>query len=125
MIEVSAEALPLILVKLLHTIVWAVLAGCIIALPIVALRHRFDVAAILTVITLVECGILALNHGRCPLTDVAARYTQDRRDSFDIYLPSWLARHNKAIFGTLFVINELVVVWCWRKRVLAMKRTGL
>jgi hypothetical protein len=115
----------LVLVKLLHTIVWALLAGCIIALPIAALRHRFDVAAILTVIILMECGILALNHGRCPLTDVAARYTRDRRDSFDIYLPNWLARRNKAIFGTLFVINELVVVWCWRKRVPAMKRPGL
>ena len=33
----------LILVKLLHTTVWALLVGCIIALPIAALRHRFDV----------------------------------------------------------------------------------
>jgi hypothetical protein len=34
---------------------------------------------------------------------VAARYTDDRRDNFDIYLPLWLARHNKLIFGWLFV----------------------
>jgi hypothetical protein len=40
---------------------------------------------------------------RCPLTDLAARYTDDRRDNFDIYLPEWLARHNKRIFGWLFV----------------------
>ena len=40
---------------------------------------------------------------RCPLTDVAARYTSDRRDNFDIYLPLWLARYNKHVFGTLYV----------------------
>jgi len=33
-----------------------------------------------------------------------------------IYLPNWLANRNKAIFGTLFVVNELIVLWCWRKR---------
>jgi hypothetical protein len=99
-------------IKLFHTVVWAVLAGCILALPVTALRQRFDLALILTIIIIAECGVIALNHGRCPLTDVAARYTQDRRDNFDIYLPNWLARHNKAIFGTLFVINEVIVGHC-------------
>lgn len=103
---------PLVTIRLLHTAVWAVLAGCILALPITALLHRFDWAVILTAIILVECGVLALNKGRCPLTDVAARFTDKRTDNFDIYLPDWLARHNKTIFGTLFVVNELIVLWC-------------
>jgi hypothetical protein len=75
--------------------------------------HRLDWAVILTGIILVECVVLALNRGRCPLTDVAARFTDGRADNFDIYLPSWLARHNKAIFGTIFVANELIVLWSW------------
>jgi hypothetical protein len=50
---------------------------------------------------------------RCPLTDVAQRYTADRRDNFDIYLPVWLARNNKRIFGALFVAGEVVLLWCW------------
>jgi hypothetical protein len=78
-----------------------------------ALMHRFDWAAILTAVILAECSVLALNHGRCPLTDVAARFTDQRADNFDIYLPNWLARNNKAIFGTIFVANELIVLWCW------------
>ena len=40
---------------------------------------------------------------RCPLTDLAARYTDDRRANFDIYLPLWLAANNKRIFGSVFV----------------------
>jgi ABC-type uncharacterized transport system permease subunit len=105
----------LTIIKLLHTVVWAVLAGCVLALPVTAVRHRFDVAVILTVIIVAECSVIVLNHGRCPLTDVAARYTEDRRDNFDIYLPNWIARHNKAIFGTLFIVNEAIVLWYWMK----------
>jgi hypothetical protein len=106
----------LIAIKLLHTVVWALLAGCILALPVVAWKHRFGAAALLTLIIVVECGILALNGGRCPLTDLAARFTSARADNFDIYLPLWLARHNKTIFGTLFVVSEVFVVWRWLAR---------
>jgi hypothetical protein len=105
----------LVTIKLLHSAVWAVLAGCILALPITALLHRFHWAIILTVIIVVECGVIALNKGRCPLTNLAARFTEDRADNFDIYLPNWVARHNKEIFGTLFVVNELIVLWFWLK----------
>lgn len=109
----SRRVNALVAIKLLHTAIWAVLAVCILALPMTALLHRFNWAIILTVIVLVECAVLALNKGRCPLTGVAARFADDRADNFDIYLPNWVARHNKAIFGTLFVINELIVLWCW------------
>ena len=61
----------------------------------------------------VEVAILALNHMKCPLTAVAARYTEDRSDNFDIYLPLWLARYNKQIFGTLFLVGGLVSLWAW------------
>ena len=104
---------PLTAIKLFHTAVWALLAGCIVALPIPALLRRFKCAWILTAIILAECAILALNRGRCPLTDLAAHYTPDRSPNFDIYLPTWLAAHNKAIFGALFVFNELIVSLCW------------
>jgi hypothetical protein len=103
-------------IKLLHTVIWAFLAAIILALPVAGMLRRFRWAAILTVIVLLECAVLAANGGRCPLSDLAARYTDERASNFDIYLPNWLASHNKAIFGTLFVISELIVLWCWLKR---------
>jgi hypothetical protein len=102
----------LVAIKLLHTTVWALLVGCILALPITALLRRFDWAIILTMIILAECGVLALNRGQCPLTGLAARFTADRADNFDIYLPNWVAGHNKVIFCALFVVNELFVLLC-------------
>ncbi len=100
-------------IKLLHTLIWAFLAGCILALPVLGMLRRFRWAAILSGLILLECLVLAVNGGRCPLSDAAARFTTGRSHNFDIYLPGWLAQHNKAIFGTLFVAGEFVVVGCW------------
>jgi hypothetical protein len=90
-------------VKLVHTIAWAFFAGCIVALPVATWLGRIDIALVLIAIISVEVLVLLVNGLRCPLTAVAARYTEDRRDNFDIYLPLWLARYNKQIFGTLFM----------------------
>lgn len=103
----------LVAIKALHTAIWTVMAGCIVALPVLAWCGKFWWAVLITVLILAECMVLALNGGRCPLTDWAAQYTENRADNFDIYLPLWLARYNKAIFGTLFVLNEAVVLLRW------------
>ena len=103
----------LIAIKLSHTLIWIILAGSIVVLPFLGLRRKFRWAAILTALVLVECGVLALNHGRCPMSDLAQQFTTDHADNFDIYLPNWLARHNKEVFGVLFLAGELVVLRCW------------
>jgi len=109
-------------IKLLHTLIWALLAASILALPVAGVLRQFRWATILNVIVLLECGVLAVNGGRCPLTDWAARYTVDRGFNFDIYLPSWLAEHNKVVFGLLFVAGELVVIGYWLRGKLATQR---
>ena len=57
--------------------------------------------------------VVAVNRGRCPLTDWAARYTSNRADNSDIFLPIWLARYNKVIFGSLFVAGEAFLFGFW------------
>ncbi len=114
----SAETLARKLrrIKLLHTAIWAIMAASILALPWAGWFGQFRWAFGLTLLILGECLVLGLNRGRCPLTDMAARYTDDRVGNFDIYLPLWLARYNKVIFGFLFVAGELVVLWRWARR---------
>jgi hypothetical protein len=57
--------------------------------------------------------VLIANGGHCPLTAVAARYTTDRRDNFDIYLPECLARYNKLIFGSIYLFGVAVIFGRW------------
>jgi hypothetical protein len=101
----------LVQIKLLHTAIWFFFASCILVLPIAGMLRRFRLAAGLTLLVLVECMVLAVNHSRCPLTNLAARYAADRAPNFDIYLPIWLSRNNHYIFGTLFVAGGLFVLW--------------
>jgi len=90
-------------IKALHTLVWAVFASCIVAIPLAGWRGEYGAAAWLAAVVALEVAVLAVNRGRCPLTAVAARHTEDRRANLDIYLPQWLARHNKLIFGVLYL----------------------
>jgi len=98
-------------VKLVHTLVWVVFAGCIVAIPVYAASGRLWIAWGLIGFVLLEVIVLLFNHMRCPLTDVAGRYTLAREDNFDIYLPLWLARHNKEIFGGLYVAAIVYTGW--------------
>ncbi len=103
----------LVKIKILHTAIWAFFVICIVAIPIAGALRKFGWAAALTGMVLVECAVLAANRGRCPLTDLAARHTEETADNFDIYLPRWLAKHNKTIFGTLFLVGGLFVLVRW------------
>ena len=105
----------LVAIKVVHTLAWALFAGCILAIPAFAWRRELAVAGWLIGIVMVEVVVLALNGMRCPLTAVAARYTEERADNFDIYLPLWLARYNKEVFGSLFAggLVFTLVRWWW------------
>jgi hypothetical protein len=112
-------------IRLLHTVIWALLAGCILALPVLAMFSRFRWATMISTVVLLECAVLAINGGKCPLTAMAARFTVDRGSNFDIYLPNWLAEHNKVVFGLLFIAGELVVVACWLRARFAVRKEAL
>lgn len=101
---------PLTAIKLAHTVAWAFFVACILAIPVASLYDQHNAAAWLSAIVAVEVAVLLVNRWRCPLTDLAARYTEARHDNFDIYLPLWLARHNKTIFGTLYVAG---IAFAW------------
>ena len=100
-------------IRLAHTVVWAGFAACIATIPVLTLQGRFRLAALLALIVLGEVVVLAINRWRCPLTPIAARYTEDRRANFDIYLPEWLARYNKEIFGPLYLAGVALLVVRW------------
>jgi hypothetical protein len=100
-------------IKFLHTVVWAVFAGSIVLIPVAAGLQRWRFAFLLIGLVSLECLVLAFNRMMCPLTGVAARYTDNRQENFDIYLPLWLARYNKHIFGTLYFGGVMFTIVLW------------
>lgn len=100
-------------IKVVHTVVWAFFAACVAAVPVFAWQGELRRASVFIAIVAIEVLVLAVNRWSCPLTPLAGRYTDDRRDNFDIYLPEWLARHNKRIFGTLYVAGIIMTLVRW------------
>jgi len=47
----------------------------------------------------------------CPLTVVAIKYSDSAKPNFDIYLPGWLAKYNKLIYTTLFIIALIILLY--------------
>ena len=107
------DAAALTVIKVAHTVVWALFVACIFGIPLAAWRGRWLASACLALAVACEVLVLAANAWRCPMTSMAQRFTKERRDNVDIYLPLWLARHNKQVFGVLYVAGVLFAVWRW------------
>lgn len=101
-------------IKLIHTIIWVVMAAASFYILYAGITNTFDIILTISIILLVlETITLLINKWTCPLTPLAGKYTSNRKDNFDIYLPNWLAKYNKFIFGTIFTIGLLLVLINW------------
>jgi len=106
----------LVLIKTIHTVIWALMAAAIFYVFYAGLTATLNwvvLACILLIV--VETVALLINKWSCPLTPLAARYTSERKDNFDIYLPEWLARHNKTIFTIIYLVGVLMVAYHYFK----------
>jgi hypothetical protein len=103
-------------IRVLHTAAWAFFVACIVGMPILAWQGRFLGAAVLAGLVVLEGVVLLVNRWRCPLTIVAERFTDEHPDGFDIYIPPWLARHNKVIFTSIWVAGLVFSIALWLRR---------
>ncbi|KIZ47332.1 MULTISPECIES: hypothetical protein [Rhodopseudomonas] len=106
----DAKARALTTIRALHTAIWGFFASSIVAIPIATQLGELTAALWMSLFVWGEVIVLLVNRMRCPLTALAACYTEDRADNFDIFLPRWLARHNKLIFGSLFGASQLLLL---------------
>lgn len=102
-------------IRLLHTIIWAIFVAAIFAIVPAAATGHFNLAAGFSLLVWGEVAVLVANGWRCPLTGIAERHGSNQAANFDIYLPEWLARWNKLIFGCLFVAAEIYLLWLWMR----------
>lgn len=99
-------------IKLLHTAVWVFFNVVIFYLLLAVLTDRLDTWAWICLALIgAECAVLLFFRMACPLTIVARRYSDSQLPNFDIYLPIWLARYNKHIYGVLLALILSGLVW--------------
>lgn len=102
----------LVFIKTLHTAIWVGFNVCFALAFACAYQGRFDAWFWVPFgLIVAECVVIVANRWTCPLTPWAARYTDDRADNFDIYLPLWVARYNKQIYSVVLVVGAAAVAW--------------
>jgi len=99
------------IVKVIHTLIWIILAAIVLFVFWSGLNASSSIYSWLAVVAvLIEGVVLTIFGGSCPLTTVARRYSSSDSDNFDIYLPNWLAKHNKHIFGSIFLLGLVLML---------------
>lgn len=102
--------MKLFAIKSIHTLIWAFMASCVLYVLIAGIFGFINMYVYIAIAVIIIEGLtLLIFKWRCPLTIVAQNYTRDREENFDIFLPKFLAKHNKVIFTTLFVVGLILI----------------
>ncbi|MFT3752377.1 MAG: hypothetical protein QM800_05700 [Paludibacter sp.] len=98
-------------IKLIHTAIWAFMVAVIFYVLYCGVFDKVNIVTWLSIGVIILEGLVLLAFKMyCPLTILARKYSNSTKDNFDIYLPNWIARYNKQIFTTIFLIGVLTVI---------------
>lgn len=104
--------ISILLIKIVHTVIFWVLSGCVIYILYSGLSGGITPWTWVAVAALVvESVVLATSGWVCPLTLLAQRQGAQRGEVADIFLPKFLADHLFPVCGTLFAIALGLLAW--------------
>lgn len=96
----------LIWVKIIHTLIWLFFNLVLFYMAYTVIVNRINKFVWIGIGCIVmEWIVLIFFRWQCPFTIIARKYTNSTKKNFDIYIPDWLAKYNKEIYITFFVIT--------------------
>lgn len=102
----------LFIIKVAHTIIWLFFNVVIFYLLYAVIINKIDFWVWLCVgLVVVEGLVLLMFKMFCPLTVLARKYSDSTKDNFDIFLPNWLAKYNKLIYTTIFLVAVGILIY--------------
>jgi hypothetical protein len=100
------------LIKILHTAIWVFFNIVIFYILYAVIINKIDYLVWIGVgLVLLEGLVLLLFKNICPVTLAARKYSDSKKENFDIYLPNWLAKYNKQIYISIFGISVIILVY--------------
>ena len=110
--EKRSNGKTLMLIKIIHTAIWFVFASAIIYVLYAGIFDKINMFVWVCVgLVFAEAVILIIFKWKCPFTVLGYKYTDNPKIGFDIFLPAWLAKNNKAIFSVIFAVGLSLVLW--------------
>jgi hypothetical protein len=99
-------------IKSVHTIIFVPLSGLLFIFLYEVFANRVTYFTWVAVaVFLAEGAVLALNHGRCPLTSYAERLGSTHAQITDFFFPKWFANHVFEVYTSLFVVSLVRLVY--------------
>lgn len=101
----------LLAIKWVHTLIWLFLVVVIFYILYSGIFNEINIYTWIGIGLIILEGIVLLVFKMfCPLTIMARKYSDSEMDNFDIFLPNWLAKYNKLIFTTLYIIGLILIL---------------
>lgn len=101
----------LLSIKLVHTLIWMCFVTVIFYIVYSGITDSVTIYTWLGIGLIISEGLVLLMFKMyCPLTVLARKYSDSKKDNFDIFLPNWLAKHNKVIFTSIFILGLIFVM---------------
>ena len=102
----------LISVKIIHAVIWLFFNVVLFYMAYAVIMNKINKFVWIGIgLILMEGIVLLVFNKMCPLTIVARQYSDSNKDNFDIYLPNCLAKYNKLIYTTFFIIIICGIVY--------------
>lgn len=100
------------LIKFIHTLIWAFFNVVLFYMAYAVIVNKIDKFVWIGITLIVLEGLVLLIFEKmCPLTIIARKYSDSTKDNFDIFLPNWLAKYNKLIYTTFFIIIVCGIIY--------------
>ena len=104
-------AQKLLFLKLFHTVIWIFFVAVIFYILYSGITNQINTYTWIAIGLIIGEGlVLWLFKMFCPITVLARKYSDSEKDNFDIFLPNWLARYNKIIFTTIYLVGVIIVL---------------
>jgi hypothetical protein len=108
----NEAAKQLLLIKIIHTLVWLFFNVVIFYLFYAVVTNKIDNWVWIGLgLFVIEGIVLLVFKMMCPLTVMARKYSDSTKDNFDIFLPNWLAKHNKLIYTSFLGIIIVILIY--------------
>lgn len=102
----------LILIKSIHTAIWLFFNVVIFYTLYAAIINKIDIWLWIGFgLVAIEGLVLLIFKFFCPLTIMARKFSTSTKDNFDIYIPNWLARHNKIIYTGIVLVAFVIAMY--------------
>lgn len=99
-------------IRALHTIIFLVMSAAVLYILYCGIVDRFDWPLYLALaLVTAECIVFVGNGMKCPLTNLARAHGAEKGYVFDTFIPERLTRYTVPVFGSLFALSLVLVLY--------------